>query len=554
VNTEEFFRNRIHTALDEAIGEIPDLAPLVEHRIHSGSRGRFPLAAQLAATLAILFGGTILLFSLHHPSVATPNVGTSPPTAQLARDSISCALPVEVTGTFQNPGQNPDFRTTLGFVNIPAGTFRVDPNATVQDLPGSDPLGPRMYSAQLKRWLPADSRTISPDGRSYAYTRLLPEGATYSSFASSELHVVAVPGKIDHRVWSYAGSIDLIGWSSAGILAGTVPPKGGARLLWRVDPRGGGAARAPNNADPTFLNPALLSGGGSSSYLGGDASGRVIFRFGSRDPGTHYSVSVVDSGKRTEIYSGTAGDATDFDPGGVSFDAHGIWFGNIDGTRVWLWSTSSKLQSFKVIGLPPAPQGYTHTFVTFGPVSACVPGQFVGVPASAPPPAPIPSPSPVPSPVDWSALTAKPLNLQPLASGAACPISATVDLQVKARVGKWPNYGLGRGPIYASGQFTWYSGGPQGFLILTDPKYTGPVLVRSQRLDGAGSLTFIGDGTTALANGAAGIAQTSSPPYWGTWAGSVTPSTPGCYGIQFDGTNVSDVVVIAVTNGPPPPG
>jgi len=52
----------------------------------------------------------------------------------------------------------------------------------------------------------------------------------------------------------------------------------------------------------------------------------------------------------------------------------------------------------------------------------------------------------------------------------------------------------------------------------------------------------------------AGIAQTSSPPYWGTWVGSVTPSTPGCYGIQFDGTNVSDVIVIAVTKGPPPPG
>ncbi|HYS01983.1 MAG TPA: hypothetical protein VET82_06505, partial [Candidatus Eisenbacteria bacterium] len=64
----------------------------------------------------------------------------------------------------------------------------------------------------------------------------------------------------------------------------------------------------------------------------------------------------------------------------------------------------------------------------------------------------------------------------------------------------------------------------------------------------------IGDGTTALPNGGVGIAQTSSPPYWGTWAGSVTPSAPGCYGIQFDGTNVSDVVVIAVTNGPPPPG
>jgi hypothetical protein len=551
VNTEPFLRNRIHQALDEAIGQMPDLAPSIEHRINSQARGRFPLAAQLAATLAIVFGGIILLFSLHHSSVGTPNVATSAATAQPAPDSTPCALPVEVTGTFQSPGQNPDITTTLGFVNIPAGAFRVDPNATVQDLPASDPLGPRMYSAQLKRWLPASSQTVSPDGRSYAYTRLLPAGATYSSFSSSELHVVDVPAKNDRRVWSYAGSIDLVEWSSDGILAATVPPTGGVSLLWRVDPGGRGASQAPNNADPTSL---ASFGGGSYAYLGGDASGRAVFRSGSRDPGMRYSVFVVESGKRTVIYSGTAGDATDFDPGGVSFDAYGIWFGNDDGTRVWLWSTSSKLQSFKVSGLPPAPQGYVNTYVTIGAVGPCVPGQFVGVPASVPPPAPSLSPSRVLSPVDWSALTAKPLNLRPLASGAACPVSANVDLQVKASFGKWPNSGFGQGPIYASGQVTWYSGGPQGFLILTDPKYAGPVLVRSQRLDGAGSLTFIGDGTIALPSGAVGIPQTSSPPYWGTWVGSVTPSTPGCYGIQFDGTNVSDVVVIAVRKGPPPPG
>jgi len=169
VNTEQFLRKRIQKALDESIGKIPDLAPSIEHRIHSQSLGRFPLAAQLAATLAILFGGIILLFSLHHSSVGTPNVVSSPATA--TTDSTPCALPVEVTATFQNPGQNPDISTTLGFVNIPAGTFRVDPNTTVQDLPGSDPLGERMYSAQLKRWLPASSRTISPDGRYAAFVK-----------------------------------------------------------------------------------------------------------------------------------------------------------------------------------------------------------------------------------------------------------------------------------------------------------------------------------------------------------------------------------------------
>jgi hypothetical protein len=101
----------------------------------------------------------------------------------------------------------------------------------------------------------------------------------------------------------------------------------------------------------------------------------------------------------------------------------------------------------------------------------------------------------------------------------------------------------------------WYSAGPQAILVLVDPKYTGPVLVRSHRLDGTGSLAFSGQGSTSLPDaGAVGLAQTSSPPYWGTWMGSVTPSAPGCYGIQLDGTSFSSVAVISVSKGPPPPG
>jgi hypothetical protein len=91
-------------------------------------------------------------------------------------------------------------------------------------------------------------------------------------------------------------------------------------------------------------------------------------------------------------------------------------------------------------------------------------------------------------------------------------------------------------------------------IILTDPKYSGPVLVRSQRLDGTGSLALSGQGATSLAGGSMGLAQTSAPPYWGTWAGAVTASAPGCYGIQLDGTSFSAVAVIAVKQGPPPPG
>jgi len=298
---------------------------------------------------------------------------------------------------------------------------------------------------------------------------------------------------------------------------------------------------------------SLLPHGGNYGYLGSD-HGRAVFRLGSRDPGTKYSVVVIESGQATTLYTGSAGDSKDFDPTGVYSDAHGLWLGNADGLRVWLWSRSTGLQSFKVSGLPQAPSGYAYTNVSFAPAGACVPGLFAGVDASPLPPAPTPAPSPTPPTVDWSTLTSKPLNLQQLPSGAKCPVSSQVNFTVKAQSGKWPNYGFGQGPVYVSGQFSWYSDGPQGVLILTDPRYTGPVLVRSQRLDGGGSLTFSGQNVTTLSDGAIGLAQTSSPPYWGTWFGTLTTSAPGCYGIQFDGTNFSAIAVISVSNGPPPPG
>jgi hypothetical protein len=288
--------------------------------------------------------------------------------------------------------------------------------------------------------------------------------------------------------------------------------------------------------------------------VGSDGHGRTVYRLGSRDPGTKYSVVVVESGHATTIYSGTVGDSAHFDPLGLSGDAHGLWLGDFDPSLLWLWTEASGLREFKITNVPPAPAGYQYTFVSFSPAGPCVPGVFKGVAPTGLPAAPTPSPSPTPPTVDWSTLTSKPLQLDQLPAGATCPVSPSKDIPVKGQSGKWPNYGFGNGPAYLSGQFTWYSDGGQGFVILVDPKYTGPLLVRSKRLDGAGSLTISGEGLTTLSDGAVGLPQTGSPPYWGTWWGSLTTNTPGCYGIQLDGTNFSSVVVISVKKGPPQPG
>ncbi len=544
---EEEFRRRLH----DAIGKPPPLA----EPVLGPSKARAPrsYAGAMGLVAAVMAGLLVVVLLSTRGLLPSRNAGPAPlPSSQAG--SFPCALPVSLIVESGNPGQDPVMATSYGFVNIPTGTLRIDPNARVSDLPAAPGMPPALYSAQLHRWVPATARSISPDGIAYAYTKL-PTGQTYSNFTSSELHIYNVSTKTDRTLWTDADGIEVLAWDLNGIVASTVPREGGLQHLWRVDPSSGSVSALPASADTPFLPPSIQPEGGNYSYMGADSQGRAVFRLGSRDAGVKYRVVVVQSGRLiATIYSGTAGDAKDFDPGGIFFDVHGVWFSNFDGKVVWLWAQSSGLQSFKVSGLPPTPSGYAHTDFSFFPAGACVPGEFTGVAASPLPAAATPSPSPVPSPVDWSVLTRRPLTLQPLAAGAACPVSPESQLAVKPQSGKWPTYGFGQPPAYLSGQFTWYSAGSQGVVILIDPQYTGPLLVRSRRLDGGGTLAFSGQPSTALAGGALGIGQTSAPPYWGTWFGVLIPSAPGCYGIQFDGSTFTSVTVISVSKGPPPPG
>lgn len=554
---ENEFRDRLR----EALGEPPPLsAPELTPSDAGASRGYPRGMALVAVGLAV-----VLVLALVAARVALRPTGMTQPGAKgavaMPADAFPCSLPVEAMSSAQNSGQDSVTSVSLGFVNIPGGGFQVDPAATVVGLPGGAYTGQSFfYSAALKRWLPASIDTISPDGLSYTYVELLPAGATYANATSSEVHVFDVVKNSDRKVWSSSSSVLLLNWDSAGILVSVTPFRGGTVLLWRINPATGAVSPAPMEADPGFLPTSAQPAGGNSMSVGPDGHGQYVFWLGSADPGTKYSIIVVASGKVTTLYSGTVGDSMHFDPAGVYSDGHGLWLGNVGGSPLWLWSQSSGLRSFPVTGLPPSPSGYAFTSFAFLPAGPCVPGTFAGVAATGLPPATTPTPSPSPSlpQIDWAPLIAKPLNLQPLSSGTPCPVSPQVDLVVADTVGEGqkkggPNYGFGQGPVYVSGQTTWYAGA-QGVVFLTDPRYTGPVLVRSMRLDGTGSLNLSGQGATTLAGGAIGLAQTSSPPYWGMWQGGLTPSAPGCYGIQFDGTNFTSRAVIAVLPGPVPAG
>jgi hypothetical protein len=505
------------------------------------------IAIALGVLVVLVLVGSRVLpqLPLGHASPAS-RVGGGPAVA-----AFPCSLPVILQQTVVGNGFNgptSSTTTTAGFVAIPDGGFLVDSRASVAGLPGET--SPVLYSPALDRWLPARAAATSPDGTRYAYVVLLPAGATYQTFTSAALHVYDVRAHRDRVLWTYPGSIDVLGWDAAGLVADTVPPSGGVRLLWRVDPSTGKATSASRDEDPT-AGPIGLSG--PVGFIGHAPDGPSVFRLGSRDPGTAYSVIAVDQGTRTTIYTGRAGDSTDFDPTGVYQDGNGLWFANADATRVWLWSPTSGLHNFPVSGMPLTPAGNPRYSLSLSVAGPCTKNSFGGASARPLSPAPTATPTATPAQVSFTSLLDRPLSLPRVGANEACPVSPQVRIAPVTDGGKWPNYGFGDGPVYLSGQISWYSAGSQALLLLTDPRYSGPVLVRGGRLDGEGSLGLTGPGTT-LAQGAIGIPETSRPPLWGTWLGTVTPAKPGCYGLQLDGDGFTEIVVFSVIQGPPPGG
>ncbi len=143
-----------------------------------------------------------------------------------------------------------------------------------------------------------------------------------------------------------------------------------------------------------------------------------------------------------------------------------------------------------------------------------------------------------------TATTSQALKLPVLQPGSTCPVSSQQDF-ASGPGNKLPGYGFGPGPVFLSGQTEWFSG--VYALILVSPAYSGKVVVRGHQLDGTNGMPFRGqqgDGNITIAPGSAG--------QWRSW-GSNLSGAPGCYGLQVDGDNVSEIIVFSVTGGTPPP-
>jgi hypothetical protein len=167
-------------------------------------------------------------------------------------------------------------------------------------------------------------------------------------------------------------------------------------------------------------------------------------------------------------------------------------------------------------------------------------------------------------------LQQRPMRPPALGPNGTCSVSSTADLGAAA-----PNYGAGVGPVYLSGQDSWYARG-QATILMVDSKYSGPLLVRTFELggDGKATVTLADEPSSATANTAdkesqhgvsvvpalhttggglylGPVARTSD---WRAWLGSLSANGPRCFGLQVDGDDFTEFIVLTINPGNPPLG
>ena len=161
----------------------------------------------------------------------------------------------------------------------------------------------------------------------------------------------------------------------------------------------------------------------------------------------------------------------------------------------------------------------------------------------------------------WGRKLHRPLHLPKLAPGAPCPVSS-VDPRIDwASIDIFGGSGIGRGPVYpATGPSSQLAVRPDAqypgpwfgtkLFWYVRPSYRGPVLIRGRQLDGNHRLGFNGRDLPRWEMHIR-IGQTvgwdGQPPGSRGVPSNIRARTPGCYGVQIDGTRFSRLVVFSVT-------
>lgn len=149
-----------------------------------------------------------------------------------------------------------------------------------------------------------------------------------------------------------------------------------------------------------------------------------------------------------------------------------------------------------------------------------------------------------------------------LEAGGICPVT-----RVQSGVVPGRQYALGNGPVYLvvtnDSPTIQYStapfigdtrselGGARSIWEI-NPNYQGTVLIRGRQLGGSNPLRFNGgldqvnsnpQGTEPLVNELRLNTQQAQNSSWASFVTLIRLQAPGCYGLQVDGQNFSEVIV-----------
>ena len=81
------------------------------------------------------------------------------------------------------------------------------------------------------------------------------------------------------------------------------------------------------------------------------------------------------------------------------------------------------------------------------------------------------------------------------------------------------------------------------------PDYEGPSLIRGRRLNGKGTLRFWVAGPKPVEDFKLNAPSRTDPTHWSFWPSSMYVPGPGCYGVQVDTLQGTDIVIFSATTG-----
>jgi hypothetical protein len=298
---------------------------------------------------------------------------------------------------------------TAGFLKLPEGTFRPDPNGTITQsssgqysigvapvLPGQFFNGYRWWDGESNRWLPVPNQQIAPDGASYVY-QMGPDVHLVTVATGADVVIYHQPSGLPSvnvvapHLFAYRGGAVDLGVNDS------YPGSGGSRVsvpadeagVWRLDIGGGPprrlisnglsgmtddggvvwAVESDNQSPPTgtLVRYDLASSHKDSWYvdpghgmeiLGTDRDSKpIVWTYDYQGHVTMWRISgsnVADA-IYTETYSGYISiyGGNNFEFGSLVTDSHGSWFGSAKG--LFLYDTTGFHKVAEAPGIPVGP-------------------------------------------------------------------------------------------------------------------------------------------------------------------------------------------------------